>query len=175
PEGWRATLLTSVASARPEGVQWLPGPTFAPLRLAGALLLLALGTLAKLYLVAAFGAVLAGFVLWHWLRPRPVEAHAPSAGEMERRSGLPVFAAGTRSVGWWGAVCLVAILSMALAALVFSYFYIRLFAPAWPLDGLPMPALLLPLLAAGLLAASGVLVFRAARKVAGDPKADVRL
>src|SRR5690606_32212251 len=45
PEGWRATLLTSVASARPEGVQWLPGPTFAPLRLAGALLLLALGTL----------------------------------------------------------------------------------------------------------------------------------
>ena len=174
PENWRATLLTSVTSARPEAVQWLPGPTYVPLQLAGAVLLLAVGTLAKVYLVSALGAVLTASVLWRWLRPRPVADLAPSAGEIERRSGLPVFAAGRQSVGWWGTISLVAILSMALVTLVFSYFYIQLYAPAWPLDGLPQPALLLPLGAAGLLAVSGALVYRAHRKVSDDPQVDVR-
>jgi cytochrome c oxidase subunit I+III len=175
PAGWRATLLTSTAGARPQAVQWLPGPTYVPLFAACALFLVAVGTLADYYAFALVATVAFVAFVVSWLRPRPITALAPGAPEIERLSGLPVFAAGRLSVGWWGTVALLAVLGMALAVLVFSYFYIRLFADAWPIGGLPEPDAALAGVAAILLAASGALAWRAGRQIAEPNISQVRI
>jgi cytochrome c oxidase subunit I+III len=174
PETWRATLLTSATSARPQAVQWLPGPTLVPLALAATVLLMAIGPLVQIYSLTVFGAVLAAGVLWQWLRLRPPSELAPTAEEIETRSGLPVVAAGRLSVGWWGTIALVAVLGMSLAVMLFSYFYLRLFADAWPMGGLPHPALLLPLAAVAALGLSGAPLWLARRRLRDEPTFDPR-
>jgi heme/copper-type cytochrome/quinol oxidase subunit 3 len=113
--------------------------------------------------------------LWRWTRPTPLAALGPEREEVETRSGLPVFGAGPLSVGWWGTITLLAILGMALAVMAFAYFYLRLFADAWPMGGLPLPPLAAPLAAAAVLA-GGLLPLRlAARRLRDNPEAPLRV
>jgi cytochrome c oxidase subunit I+III len=47
------------------------------------------------------------------------------------------------------------VIIVALATLIFTYFFLRLNNPIWPPPGIPLPAMLLPGLAAVLVVASG--------------------
>ncbi|MGY1833758.1 heme-copper oxidase subunit III [Blastococcus sp. SYSU DS0510] len=74
------------------------------------------------------------------------------AGEAAPRPA-PHIARGT---GWWGMLLLQLVLVSMLAALEFSYFYLRDGFDTWPPDPTPAPALGLTAVATGLLVLSAV-------------------
>jgi len=69
----------------------------------------------------------------------------PEAGE------LPLNANDRRAPLWWGMVGLITIEAVLFASLITSYFYLRFYAPEWPLGGIPKPDLLLPSIGAVML------------------------
>ncbi len=157
PAGWRATLLTDAVNGRPQALQRLPGPTYVPFIAAVGLLVAASAVLAKSYSLAVAAAIFAAGVIGYWLLHEPA-IERDEAEDLEARLGLPVVASGPRSTGWWGMLGLLAILATALAALVYSYFYLRLYSQQWPQDGLPLPDLTMGYIAYGILAASGIVL-----------------
>ncbi len=62
----------------------------------------------------------------------------------ERPTGLPTYATGNASHGWWGIVLLVMIESVVFSGLISSYFYLFANATVWPPDGVSAPKLLIP-------------------------------
>jgi heme/copper-type cytochrome/quinol oxidase subunit 3 len=64
---------------------------------------------------------------------------------------------GTRAFGWWGMVGLIATEAMLFGSLVASYFYLRFTSgPVWPPEGIPKPALELPLIMTAILWSSSI-------------------
>ncbi|MGY2065152.1 cytochrome c oxidase subunit 3 [Blastococcus sp. SYSU DS0619] len=61
-----------------------------------------------------------------------------------------------RGTGWWGMLLLLLVLVSMLAALEFSYFYLRDGFDTWPPEPAPEPALGLAAVATGLLVLSAV-------------------
>jgi heme/copper-type cytochrome/quinol oxidase subunit 3 len=57
---------------------------------------------------------------------------------------LPSEVSGARAVGWWGMVLLITTEATLFACLLFSYFYLAVSNPVWPLGGIQPPDLLLP-------------------------------
>lgn len=140
PSGWRATLSTDPLTAVPEAIHFLPGPTMVPLWASLGLLVAMLGVLTKLYLLVPLGLAFLAGMLGRWLHPDPRRVERMLRDPVAVESGLPAFPTGTKSTAWWGTLCLVTVLGVAIGALVFSYFYLRLFSGQWPQNGLPMPA-----------------------------------
>ncbi|MFO7562093.1 MAG: cbb3-type cytochrome c oxidase subunit I [Enhygromyxa sp.] len=139
PLGWRGSLISSVVEAEPQALQALPGPTLLPFVTAIALTLTAVGVLAKsLALAVVAGAFSVGMIA-HWLW-EDVRMEEPEATQLREASGLPVATHGRRSVAWWGTIGLLAILATALGALVFSYFYLRLYSTQWPGGSISQPS-----------------------------------
>ncbi|MEX2672946.1 MAG: cbb3-type cytochrome c oxidase subunit I, partial [Phycisphaeraceae bacterium] len=155
PTQWRGTLITDVLYAQPQAIQWLPKPTYAPLIAALGVLVGAVATLYQYYLVLPFALLLTAVIVVAWLWPR--DSRLAMLDESEQTlgaaTGLPVFATGTASVGWWGMVALLGVLATAFAVLFYAYLYLWLFSEQWPQDNLPRPGL------AWSGAAFGVLVF----------------
>ncbi|WP_164102416.1 cytochrome c oxidase subunit I [Candidatus Laterigemmans baculatus] len=167
PTAWRGNLITEAVNATPQGIQYLPGPSYRPLLVSLGLLIAFLAVLTKLFLVTLVAAVFALGVLAKWLWPdRHVIAMLRSS-ELGRREGLPILVTGSRSTVWWGTICLLTILATALAALTYAYFYIRLYASEWPQTGLDPPALLGPAITYGTLLVSGAGLFWANRAFRG--------
>ena len=79
------------------------------------------------------------------------------AERLTDRLQLPLSASGTAAVAWWGMVGLLAILFTVLMALIYGYFYLRLYSDQWPQMGLPLPPLTGPAVVYGLLLTSGLL------------------
>jgi cytochrome c oxidase subunit I+III len=163
PRTFRATLVTDAIDARPQALQWLPGPTAIPLCTAVSVLLIFLGALGRAYIVSVAAAITSAVLVVVWLlapadRLRELEQHELFADT--KLSALPT---GTQSVAWLGLLSLVVVLATALGAVLFSYFYLRLYSPSWPQDDLPKPSLWAGALASGLLisSAGAVLVARA--------------
>jgi cytochrome c oxidase subunit III len=69
----------------------------------------------------------------------------PSAGE------LPLNVNDRRAPLWWGMILLILIELVLFLALISSYFYLRFYAPEWPLGGISKPDLLLPSISAVIL------------------------
>ncbi len=140
PAGWRATLSTDPLTAAPQAIQFLPGPTMVPLWASLGLLVAMLGVLSQLYLLVPLGLVFLAGMLGRWLHPDPERVDMMRRDPIAEASGLTVFPTGVRSTAWWGTLCLVTVLGMAVGTLVFCYFYLRLFSEEWPQNGLPMPS-----------------------------------
>jgi cytochrome c oxidase subunit I+III len=155
PRGWRGTLVTTVVEASPQAIQALPGPTMLPFVTAVALVIAAVGVLLKSAgLAIAAGLFSLGMIArWLW---RSVELREPEASELRAAAGLPVATHGRHSVAWWGLIGLLAMLATALGALVFSYFYLRLYSTEWPQAGAPIPDGIWTSAAAGSLLLSGL-------------------
>jgi cytochrome c oxidase subunit 3 len=85
---------------------------------------------------------------------------------LPEETGLPIVTYGTKSLGWLGMAFLLAVLAWVFLTLFYTYFYLRLYSPVWPQEGLPRPGVLLPaitfalLLVAGLVAGFGWRMFR---------------
>jgi cytochrome c oxidase subunit I+III len=156
PQDWRGTLVTDAVTARPQAIQYLPGSTYIPLWTAIATTLTAVGVLTRSYTLAGFGALMTAVLTFAWLRPQPKVTRILRGSDLEDRSGLPVMATGRKATAWWGMLGFIVILGTALIALIYSYFYIRLFAPRWPPAGTALPGLLIPSVSFLLLVLSGV-------------------
>jgi cytochrome c oxidase subunit I+III len=154
PAGWRATLLTDVTNGRPQAVQWLPRPTLLPFYVALIILLAFVSFLAKSFLTAGVVAVV-GLALFGWWLSREPSLPEEESRTLADRIELPLLASGRQATGWWGMIGFLAILSTILGALVYSYFYLRLYSGQWPQGDLPLPGLSGSLIAVGMLAAAG--------------------
>jgi cytochrome c oxidase subunit I+III len=147
----REVLGTSMLDARPEHRIALPYPSLWPLVLAVSAATIFIGAIVSLSLVPV-GLVLTtvAIVGWNWPRGKRDQKAVPGT----RGGELPVDVDDRRSIRWWGMLGLVVIEFMAVVALIFTYFYLRFYAPQWPLGSIQQPALLLPGIGAALLLAS---------------------
>lgn len=139
PSSWRGNLVTDATLANPQAIQYLPGPTYLPFWAAVATAGGAAGILGQSYILAAFSGLMLIVCLIRWVVPRRGLIESLAASDLPRRTGLPIWASGSASVTWWGMVGFLTILATSFAALIYSYFYIRLFSDAWPQGGLAAP------------------------------------
>jgi cytochrome c oxidase subunit I+III len=161
--GRREIIRTSVLDARPEAIVSLPGPSYWPLISTIALTLAIIGVLVNWVLLAAAGALVlvVTFVAWGESNRRAVARDDQQAvddgdhGARARAAATNTFALHTStsvstavSMGAWLGVGVIGVLTGGLA---YAYYYLRLGAAAWPLDGSPPAALGGPVLAAGLV------------------------
>ncbi len=142
PQHWRGTLVTDATDTRPQAIQFLPSPTYIPFWTAAATLAAAAGVLAQSYILASVAVLILVVCVANWLRPHRVTLRMLERSDLAERTGLPVIPTGTASVGWWGMLGLLTIIGSSFAALIYSYFYIRLFSEQWPSQGLKPPDLL---------------------------------
>jgi cytochrome c oxidase subunit III len=61
---------------------------------------------------------------------------------------------GPRSAGWWAMLILILNEAVLFAALVASYFYIRINSPTWPQANIARPELILPIILTVILVSS---------------------
>jgi cytochrome c oxidase subunit III len=71
-------------------------------------------------------------------------------------SELPLNLNDKRAPLWWGMVGLITIELTIFSALIVSYFYLRFYAPEWPLGGIKKPELLLPFINLIVLTVSSI-------------------
>jgi cytochrome c oxidase subunit I+III len=175
PSEYRATLVTSVAAAEPQGLWHLAGPSYEPVLAALGVTLVAFGPLVGLYWLMVAGALLAVSTVALWLWPARSERESVLHDELNERLGLPLLAPGPREPGWWGVVLFNAVLATAFAILFFCYFYLQLFSPQWPQGDSELPGLLLPGIALALLLASVITVARAAAAIRRGDQQQLKL
>jgi cytochrome c oxidase subunit I+III len=156
PQQWRGTLVTDVTDARPQAIQHLPGPSYVALWAAIGTTFAALGVLSRGYILSLFGLLFLVIAVIFWARPARKVLKLLHNSDLPQKSGLPVLASGTLATNWWGMLGAIAIVSSGFGALIYSYFYIRLFSPEWPQDAIARPQLGLPLLGYALLVAAGM-------------------
>jgi cytochrome c oxidase subunit I+III len=156
PADWRGTLLTDASEARPQAIQYLPGLTYLPLAVAVTTTLAAVGVLSRSYILATVSVLATGVLIFAWLRPRLRVSRQLRDSPLPDLTGLPVLAGGTQTTGWWGMLGFIAILGSSVAALLYSYFYLRLFSAQWPQGEIAEPSLTIPLVAYGLLLLGGI-------------------
>ncbi|MBX3444591.1 MAG: cytochrome c oxidase subunit I [Planctomyces sp.] len=154
PRDWRATLVTDAVDASPQAIQYLPGSTYLPFWTAVASMTAAIGILSRAYILSAFGGAATIIALVLWLRPKQRIVRLLRRSGLAERTGLTVFPTGTLSTAWWGTLGLTTIAGSSVGALLYSYFYIRLFSEQWPQGGIGLPDWRLATLAIGLLTTS---------------------
>lgn len=165
PQTWRAALVTSLLDAEPQEVFRVAGPSLWPLFAGlGTVVAFAAEIWSQRWLaLAGLIAVVVSLVGWHW--PDPVKTGAQEEADFEREHQIEVNAAGSRVVLRGGLWLLLLVLAVALACLLFSYFYIRLENPIWPPLGYTLPDLTLPLIATALLLAGAGAAWWAQRSI----------
>jgi cytochrome c oxidase subunit I+III len=143
PHNWRGTLVTDAVDSTPQAIQFLPTPTFIPMWTALATVVAAMGILSQAYILSAVGLLVLVVSLCVWLHPKEKVWRVLRESELPEKTGLTVTPSGSLAVGWWGMLGWLLIVGSGFAALYYSYFYIRLFSPEWPQDGLQRPNLLI--------------------------------
>ncbi|MFM8322705.1 MAG: cbb3-type cytochrome c oxidase subunit I, partial [Chloroflexota bacterium] len=137
PVGWRAALVTTPLEARPSEVFRVAGPSIWPFIAAVGLILVFAAEIWRLHgLMLAGTLVLVGAIIaWHWPGEPPDDQEA--ARRFESEHGVAVRLGGSRAVARGGMQLSILVYLVALASLLFSYFYLRLESPAWPPETTP--------------------------------------
>jgi cytochrome c oxidase subunit I+III len=159
PHEWRGTLVTDATDATPQAIQFLPSPCYVPFWTAVATLGAAVGVLTQAYILSAFALLMLAICLVIWLYPDADQLSQLSNTDLALITDLPTMPTSTMSVVWWATIGFKIIVGSAFAALVYSYFYIRLFSPQWPQDGLTHPSIW-PALFGLMAVACGVFIAR---------------
>ena len=159
----RETLVTTAVDGRPVQCLQLGGPTFvtlwAALTLGGFFIF---GTF-HLWWPALASAVAAVGVLWYWMWTGT--AAIPRTHEKDVGLGvtLPLYASGSRSVGWWAMFITMLADLTAFASLVFGYFFYWTIHDDFPPGPASGPGVFWPSVAAGLLVGAWALTTFARR------------
>jgi cytochrome c oxidase subunit I+III len=171
PLRWRAAVVVSTADARPVEVFRVSNPSIWPLVTAMGVVLIFLSELVKLRWGAAVGAVIiiGAVIAWNWPQSPPMTPDEED--EFERAYGVPVNAHGSVIVARTGTLLAVLFVAVAFAALLLSYFYLRLENPVWPPAGVVEPPAALAAVAAALVVAAAAAVPFAHRRIG---KGDMR-
>ena len=139
PTREREALVTSAVGAQPEQILRMPGPSWTPFcaALATAVAFAAM-TIKWATLGWTAGAIAAAFYLyWLWTMDRGFPRELADAG---RGLALPLYANGSRSVGWWGMTVLLIADAAVVASFAFAYLFLWTARPVeWPPDGSQLP------------------------------------
>ena len=146
PTHYRATLITSLAQAMPEGVLRMADASRLPLVAAIGLTIVFAGELVNVHPVALIGLVIMLVTIWLWLWPPPAEREFRLGDKGgPTMHGLPAYHSGTRAPAWWGMLLVLLTIAVGTACGIFSYLYIRAGAAEWPPAGITLPDLGLPI------------------------------
>ncbi|HEU4630045.1 MAG TPA: cytochrome c oxidase subunit I [Gemmatimonadaceae bacterium] len=144
PTRERETLVSTPVGGVPEQILRLPGPGWTAF---GAALATAVVFTAMTLRLAAVGVVAgvaatAAILSWLWSMDRALPREPADAG---RGTVLPLYSAGSSSVGWWGmAVCLISDAAV-VASFMFAYLFLWTARPAlWPPAWAPLPGFIEP-------------------------------
>ena len=96
-------------------------------------------------------------------RARRMALARAGAGAAVTEAVVPARPRTASSNGWWGMVAFVATEATLFGVLLGTYFYLRVRAVHWPPPGTPAPKVVLPLVLAGVLAATTIPIFLASR------------
>ncbi|GGH47977.1 cytochrome c oxidase subunit I [Microbacterium album] len=133
PADFRATPMTTVLTAEPDGAILLPNATIWPLVSPVGLAVIAVSLLTEWYPLAFVGLaiVAVGLVGWAWRNEGEYRA------EHVRQLGpdFPFEGRGAASIGWWGAGAAGAVFVIGMSTLAFSALYLQVNASVWPIDG----------------------------------------
>jgi cytochrome c oxidase subunit III len=94
-----------------------------------------------------------------------MSSRTETAVAMRAEEELPAHVNDTRAVLWWGIVWLIAVEATVFIALIASYFYLKFYAPEWPMGGIEKPELLMPSIATAALLVSAVPVYWAGKGI----------
>jgi cytochrome c oxidase subunit I+III len=137
PTDWRAAIITSTLKGEPEEIYRVAGPSIWPLVTALGVFA-AFGALTYHVIpLAITGAVVTVVGILGWIWPGRPKAEAEEDQDVTI-AGLPVYA-GLHTAGKWGMGLAILTISVALATLIFSYFFLRLGNPIWPPPGIALP------------------------------------
>jgi cytochrome c oxidase subunit I+III len=167
PRHWRSQLATTTLTARPQEIFRIPGPSIWPLVVALALTVFTVALIYDALLIAGAGLLVAAAALVAWHRPDAIEraGDTAEADAFEREHGVPVNVEGGAIVAGWAMALTILTLAIALATLLYCYFFLRLDAPQWPPEGVPLPEPLLAALSGGASVASAAAAWWATRAV----------
>jgi cytochrome c oxidase subunit I+III len=174
PLKWRAALVTGTLDGQPEELFRVSGPSLWPFTASCATMLIFIGELFDLYWVIGLGAlgVVGSLILWHW--PDKAGHKQEDEEEFERTHGISVNPKGSHAVSRMGMSLAVLIMGIALATLLFSYFYIRLENAVWPPEGIAPPEVFLAIIAAIILLASGGVMKWVVRRIEQEDQRRLR-
>lgn len=144
PAHFRAGLSTSALDARPEAIMRLSTPSLWPIMLAGTITLAFFAAIYDLYWIIVPSALTSIGLAIAWAWPGREERDAIRSGDGAEYHGLPVWVSDRRSYHWWAMVMILAVLSVALATFIYSYYYLRSGISSWPPAPLDEPDLWLP-------------------------------
>ena len=147
------TIATSLLTGEPEDKLPLPRYSTQPFWLAAGLLILATGALLAQWWILAVGVVWCLTFIFLWMRP--VLEKAEHTGEQDRSD--------PHALPRWGILNLILTEAALFGALVASYYYLQVRAPAWPPNGVKLPELVIPVINTVLLVSSSVTVLWAGR------------
>ncbi len=155
--------MTSAVDARPQFLLQLPGPGWTPFFAAAGTAAFFLLLTVKLVVPAAIGGALAiVMMLWWMWGSDPGRNHAPVA--IGGGITVPVYVTGPASHSWWAMIVLLLVAGMLFGCLVVSYLYLWTVSPrVWPTERGALPAVVFPLVSAGLLVASSAAIAAASR------------
>jgi cytochrome c oxidase subunit I+III len=135
------TPASTVVDGELDEVLDMPSDSPWPITLAAMLALVFVFLLTGHWTTALVFAGAVGLVLgaWHW-----------------REGGSEIAGAARRALpnGWWGMAIFLSSEAALFGSLIGTYFYLRFTSPEWPQDGLPAPAVVLPLVLTGVLVLS---------------------
>ena len=160
-EGKRETMVTSVLDADPMQVLRVPGPSYKPMGAAlGIGLFFILGTFSLYAAAIACGMIGGGIILWWlWTGTSPIpEKEMKDAG---RGVKLPLYRAGSDSVGWWAMFITMLADLTAFLGLVFAFFFFWTIHPEFPPAGADTPHFGLAALGMALAALAWLTVWQA--------------
>jgi cytochrome c oxidase subunit I+III len=169
PLNWRAALVTTPLDARPAEVFRVAGPSIWPFVAAVGLIVIFASEIWRQHTATLVGALilLGAIVAWHW--PERWEGDPDEEAQFADEHGVLVRTHGSRAVARGGMLLSILIYLIALATMVFSYFYIRLENPAWPPETVPRPEGLFPIISSILLILAGAVMRLAhGRLMAGE-------
>jgi cytochrome c oxidase subunit I+III len=156
PATWRATLLTDITNAQPQALQFLPGPSLLPFFNALTIVLASLSLLIKSYTL--FGISLFCTIVFTalWVLREP-KFNKDEYSFLSENNKIPLESSGTKTIGWWAMLGFITVLATTMGALLFSYFYLRLYSVQWPQNNLPHPSSVVPVIG-GIFFTSGTLI-----------------
>ncbi len=175
PLTWRAVLVTSLGDARPQEVARVSGPSIWPFIAGVATIVIFASEIWSLRWLAASAAVVVVIALigWHWPKSRMTTDEEERA--FEREHGIPVYSLGSPTMMRGALMLVLLVIGVALACLLFSYFYIRLENDAWPPPGFGRPDLTLPGIAAALILGSAAAMGWAVLSIRADRQLRLRI
>ncbi|HET6317832.1 MAG TPA: cytochrome c oxidase subunit 3, partial [Chloroflexota bacterium] len=168
PTHFRASLVTSLTEAVPEGIVRLPGPSILPLVAALSLMTVFAAELYNLHVLAIVATVTVIAAILGWMWPPAIERERCLADDSGPTiHGLPIYLSGPRAPAWWGMQFVLLVMAVGSACVIFGYYYLQARNAEWPPMATPKPGALLPLVNLLVLGALSGAMFLVLRSIQG--------